>query len=34
MLRQHGAQYLVSVGLGWPWEAMKRSAGSVYQIPE
>jgi hypothetical protein len=34
MLRQHGAQYLLGIGLGWPWDAMESPAGGVYQIPE
>jgi hypothetical protein len=34
MLRQHGAQYLVGVGLGWPWEAMEGIPRRVYQIPK
>jgi hypothetical protein len=34
MLRQNGAQDFVSVGLGWPWDAMESAAGSIHQIPE
>jgi hypothetical protein len=34
MLRQHGAQYLLGIRAGWPWDAMERPAGGVYQIPE
>jgi hypothetical protein len=34
MLRQHGAQYLLGIGLRGPWDAMEGAAGGVYQIPE
>jgi len=34
MLRQHGAQYLLGIRAGWPWDAMESAARRVYQIPK